>query len=194
VPDIQLTHRWSGQVIETPDGLPYIGRMADHQYAATGFAGNGMTFGTLSAMMIADAIDGQENPWAELFEPGRSALRRGLWEYVKENADYPYYMLRDRFAGAEGRSVRAVRRGQGKVIEKNGEKVAAYRDSRGALTLRSAVCTHMGCVVGWNDAEGTWDCPCHGSRFTPQGDVLAGPAESPLAAVGKKQEAPVKKS
>jgi glycine/D-amino acid oxidase-like deaminating enzyme/nitrite reductase/ring-hydroxylating ferredoxin subunit len=194
VPDIELTHRWSGQVIETPDGLPYIGQMTEHQYAATGFGGNGMTFGTLSAMLIADAIDGQKNPWAELFEPGRSALRRGLWEYVKENADYPYYLLRDRFAGAEGRSVRAVKRGQGKVIEHNGEKVAAYRDSHGALTLRSAVCTHMGCVVGWNDAEGTWDCPCHGSRFTPQGDVISGPAETPLSHVGKKQEAPVKRT
>lgn len=194
VPDIELTHRWSGQVIETPDGLPYIGRMTDHQYAATGFAGNGMTFGALSGMLIADAIDGQDNPWAELFDPGRLALRRGLWEYVKENADYPYYMLRDRFAGPQGRSVRAVKRGQGKVIEHNGEKVAAYRDSRGTLTLRSAVCTHMGCVVGWNDAEGTWDCPCHGSRFTPQGDVLAGPAESPLSEVEKKQGAPVERT
>jgi glycine/D-amino acid oxidase-like deaminating enzyme/nitrite reductase/ring-hydroxylating ferredoxin subunit len=194
VPDIQLTHRWSGQVIETPDGVPYIGRMADHQYAATGFCGNGLTFGTLAAMMITDAIEGRDNPWAELFEPGRSALRRGLWEYVKENADYPYYMLRDKFAGAEGRSLRAVKRGEGKVIEHNGEKVAAYRDSHGALTLRSAVCTHMGCVVGWNNAEGTWDCPCHGSRFTVQGDVIGGPAETPLSEVVKKQGAPVERN
>ncbi|HZI79198.1 MAG TPA: FAD-dependent oxidoreductase [Vicinamibacterales bacterium] len=194
VPDIELTHRWSGQVIETPDGLPYIGSMTDHQYAATGFGGNGMTFGTLGGMLIADAIAGRENPWKDLFEPGRSALRRGLWEYVKENADYPYYMLRDRFSGAEGRSIRSVKRRQGQVIEHNGEKVAAYRDSHGALTLRSAVCTHMGCVVGWNDAEGTWDCPCHGSRFTPQGDVIAGPAETPLPEATKKQAAPVKRN
>jgi len=193
VPDILLTHRWSGQVIETPDGLPYIGRMTEHQYAATGFGGNGMTFGTLGGMMIADAIEGRENPWTDLFEPGRSAVRRGLWEYVKENADYPYYMLRDRFAGAEGRSLREVKRGQGRVIEHRGEKVAAFRDSHGALTLRSAVCTHMGCVVGWNDAEGSWDCPCHGSRFTPQGEVIAGPAEKPLPVVGTQQPAPVKR-
>jgi len=191
VPEIELTHRWSGQVIETPDGLPYIGRMTDHQYAATGFCGNGLTFGTLAAMLITDAIEGHDNPWAELFEPGRSALRRGFWDYVKENADYPYYMLRDRFAGAEGRSVRSVKRGQGKVVEHNGEKVAAYRDSRGALTLRSAVCTHLGCTVGWNDAEGTWDCPCHGSRFTPQGDVISGPAETPLPeATGRRTTSP----
>jgi glycine/D-amino acid oxidase-like deaminating enzyme/nitrite reductase/ring-hydroxylating ferredoxin subunit len=183
IPGISLTHRWSGQVIETPDGLPYIGRMTDHQYAATGFAGNGMTFGTAAAIIISDAIQGRRNPWAELFDPGRLALRRGLWDYVKENADYPYYMIRDRFAGAEGRSLRLVKRGEGKVIDRKGTNVAAYRDTDGALILRSATCTHMGCTVRWNDAERTWDCPCHGSRFTPKGEVISGPAESPLEAV-----------
>jgi len=180
IPEIDLSHRWSGQVIETPDGLPYIGAMTDHQYAATGFAGNGMTFGTLAGMIITDAIQGRTNPWADLFDPGRRAIRRGAWDYVKENADYPYYMLRTRRAGAESRSLRSVKRGQGAVIDRRGQKVAAYRDLTGALTLRSAICTHMGCVVGWNTAERTWDCPCHGSRFTPKGDPISGPAESPL--------------
>lgn len=188
VPDIELTHRWSGQVIEAPDGLPYIGRMTDHQYTATGFCGNGLTLGTAAAILITDAIEGRANPWAELFEPNRSALGRGLWDYVKENADYPYYMLRDRLVGAEGRSVRAVKRGQGKVIEQNGEKVAAYRDSHGALTLRSAVCTHLGCVVGWNNAEGTWDCPCHGSRFDRFGKVVNGPAVADLKEPGSEEK------
>jgi glycine/D-amino acid oxidase-like deaminating enzyme/nitrite reductase/ring-hydroxylating ferredoxin subunit len=183
LPDITLTHRWSGQVIETPDGLPYIGKMADHQYAATGFSGNGMTFGTLAALMISDAIAGRHNPWADLFDPGRAAIRRGLWEYVKENADYPYYMMRDRFAGAEGKSLRAVRRGQGKVIEHQGQKVAASRAADGVVTMVSATCTHMGCTVRWNDAERTWDCPCHGSRFTAQGSIISGPAEKPLPEV-----------
>jgi glycine/D-amino acid oxidase-like deaminating enzyme/nitrite reductase/ring-hydroxylating ferredoxin subunit len=180
IPEVDITHRWSGQVIETPDGLPYIGRTADHQYTATGFAGNGLTFGTLGAMMVTDAILGRKNPWTELFDPGRAAIRRGLWEYIKENADYPYYMIRDRFAGAEARSLRALRRGQGKVIERNGAKVAAFRDDNGATTLRSATCTHLGCIVGWNEAERTWDCPCHGSRFKPNGAVISGPAEAPL--------------
>jgi glycine/D-amino acid oxidase-like deaminating enzyme/nitrite reductase/ring-hydroxylating ferredoxin subunit len=183
IPDVDLTHCWSGQVIETPDGLPYIGQTAEHQYMATGFSGNGMTFGTLGAMIASDGILGRQNPWADLFEPSRSALRRHPWEYIKDNADYPYYLIRDRFAGAEGRSLRAVKRGQGKVILRNGDRVAAYRDESGATTLRSATCTHMGCVVGWNEAERTWDCPCHGSRFKPNGDVLSGPAESPLAKV-----------
>jgi glycine/D-amino acid oxidase-like deaminating enzyme/nitrite reductase/ring-hydroxylating ferredoxin subunit len=183
LPHVEVTHRWSGQVIETPDGLPYIGQSAEHQYAATGYAGNGLTFGTLAGIMIADAILERSNPWAELFDPGRKALTRGLWDYLEENIDYPYYMVRDRFAGAEGQSLRAVKRGQGKIIERNGAKVAAYRDQAGAVTLRSAICTHMGCVVGWNTAERTWDCPCHGSRFKPAGDVIAGPAEAPLSEV-----------
>ena len=180
VPDVEVTHRWSGQVIETPDGLPYIGQSAEHQYWATGYAGNGLTFGTLAGSMIADAILERTNPWTELFDPGRKALTRGLWDYVKENVDYPYYLIRDRFAGTEATSLRAVRRNHGKVIERNGAKVAAYRDTAGKVTLRSAICTHMGCTVGWNTAERTWDCPCHGSRFTPTGDVISGPAEAPL--------------
>ena len=183
LPEISFTHRWSGQVIETPDGLPYIGAMTDHQYAATGFSGNGLTFGTLAAIMIADAIAGRRNPWSELFDPERPAIRRGLWDYVKENADYPYYMIRDRFAGVEGRPLRAIKRGEGRLVEHGGKTVAAYRDANGALTLCSATCTHMGCLVGWNEAERTWDCPCHGSRFTPQGNVISGPAESPLPSV-----------
>jgi glycine/D-amino acid oxidase-like deaminating enzyme/nitrite reductase/ring-hydroxylating ferredoxin subunit len=183
VEDIELTHRWSGQVIETPDGLPYIGKMAEHQYAATGFAGNGMTFGTLAGLMMSDAILGRPNPWADLFDPGRAALRRGLWDYIKENADYPYYMMRDRLAAAEGKSLRAVKRGHGMIIEREGKKVAAYRAPDGVLTMVSAICTHMGCTVGWNDAERTWDCPCHGSRFTTRGDVISGPAEKPLPEV-----------
>lgn len=180
VPGVAIDHRWSGQVIETPDGLPYIGASADHQYIATGYAGNGLTFGTLAAMMIADAILGRANPWAELFDPGRKALTRGLWEYVKENADYPYYMMRDRFAGAETRSLRAVKRGEGRIVEHDGRTLAVYRDRAGALTRRSAVCPHMGCQVAWNPAEATWDCPCHGSRFRATGEVISGPAESPL--------------
>ena len=180
ISDVDIVHHWSGQVIETPDGLPYIGATADHQFAATGFSGNGMTFGTLGGMMAADWSLGRKNPWSALFDPSRKSIA-GAWDYVKENKDYPYYLIRDRFAGTEGRSLRAVRRGEGKVIEYHGQQVAAYRDPSGATTLRSAICTHMGCLVDWNEAESTWDCPCHGSRFRTDGRVISGPAESPLA-------------
>ena len=181
LPRIEITHHWSGQVIETVDGLPYIGETAERQFAATGFSGNGMTFGTLGGMMAADYVVGTRNPWAELFDPSRKQIRGAAWDYVTENKDYPYYMIRDRFAGAEGRSLRAVKRGEGKLLDLNGKRVAAYRHVDGSTIVRSAICTHMGCEVTWNNAERTWDCPCHGSRFKTDGAVIAGPAESPLS-------------
>jgi glycine/D-amino acid oxidase-like deaminating enzyme/nitrite reductase/ring-hydroxylating ferredoxin subunit len=189
LPQFDVTHRWSGQVIETNDGLPYIGETSPGQFVATGFSGNGMTFGTLAAMMARDAVLGRSNPWRELFDVHRKKLRGGTWDYVKENKDYLYYLVRDRFAASE-KSLRAVPRGEGRLVELGGEQVAAYRDPQGVVTLRSAVCTHMGCLVGWNDAGKTWDCPCHGSRFKPDGEVLAGPAESPLAEADVKAKAP----
>lgn len=183
IPSIDISHRWSGQVIETVDGLPFLGETADHQFVATGFSGNGMTFGTLGAMMACDRVMGAANPWQDLFSPDRSFRPGGLWDYLRENKDYPYYKMRDRFAGTASRSLRGIRRGHGAVIDRDGEKVAAFRDDTGATTLCSANCSHQGCLVVWNDAERTWDCPCHGSRFKPNGDVLAGPAQSPLDAV-----------
>lgn len=183
VPELKVTHHWSGQVIEPYDGLPYLGRNTEHQYIATGFAGNGMTFGTLGAMIAVDGILGRANPWAELFDTGRTKIRYGVWDYITENKDYPYYLVRDRFAGTEGRDLRSLKRGEGKILELKGTRVAAYRDDAGKAVLRSPTCTHLGCEVAWNYAERTWDCPCHGSRFKPTGEVLAGPAESPLSEI-----------
>ena len=180
VPNIALTHRWAGQVIETNDGLPFIGETSPRQFVATGYGGNGMTFGTLAAMMARDRLEGIANPWSELFDTGRTKVVGGLWDYLKENADYPYYLVRDRFAGPRGRSLRAVPQGTGRIIDVDGKRVAAYRHADGELTLLSPICTHLGCQVGWNDTDHTWDCPCHGSRFSPTGDVLAGPAEKRL--------------
>lgn len=188
LPAISVTHRWSGQVIETNDGLPYIGETAERQYAATGYAGHGMTFGTLAAMMFTDRVTGEQNPWADLYDPGRTKIKGGLWDYVRENKDYPYYMIRDRFAGTGGRSLRAVPRGTGEVIEVNGQPAAVYRGLDSQVHIHSAVCTHMGCYVHFNNAERTWDCPCHGSRFKVNGEVMAGPAEKPLAVLEVKAE------
>jgi glycine/D-amino acid oxidase-like deaminating enzyme/nitrite reductase/ring-hydroxylating ferredoxin subunit len=186
-PKAKIDAHWSGQVIETPDGLPYMGETAEKQYVATGFAGNGMTFGTLGAMMAVDAFAGRKNPWAELFDVNRKSVVAGAWDYLKENKDYPYYYLRDRLAGAKGKSLAALGKNHGQILELNGEKVAAYRDETGKVTLCSPICTHLGCIVGWNNVEKTWDCPCHGSRFSPTGDVLTGPAEEPLKKAKVKQ-------
>jgi glycine/D-amino acid oxidase-like deaminating enzyme/nitrite reductase/ring-hydroxylating ferredoxin subunit len=180
LPKAEIDHRWSGQVIATNDGLPFIGETAEHQFASTGYAGNGMTFGTLGGMMAVDAVLKRKNPWQDLFDVHRKKLRGGTWSYVRENSDYPYHMVRDRLARAEAKSLSALKRDQGKILNLDGKKVAAYRDPDGKVSLCSPVCTHLQCIVGWNNAERTWDCPCHGSRFKPTGEVISGPAEEPL--------------
>jgi len=187
-PRLDITHEWSGQVIETNDGLPYIGETTPAQFAATGFAGNGTTFGTLAAMMARDTALGLKNPWSELFDVGRTKILGGAWDYAKENVDYPYYLIKGWLSRPEGRSLRELRSGEGKLLELGGRSVAASRDLNGRVSLVSPICTHMGCSVGWNPAERTWDCPCHGSRFLPDGRVLSGPAESPLEPVDSNPE------
>jgi len=180
LPDAQIDAHWSGQVIESQDGLPLIGETVDRQFVATGYSGNGITFGTLAAMMARDRAMGRRNPWSDLFDPNRLKLKGGTWNYLRENLDYPYYMIKDRLVGAEGQSLGSLPRGQGMILKLDGKRVAAYRDSNGRTTVLSPVCPHMGCIVHWNEAETTWDCPCHGSRFRCTGEVLAGPAERAL--------------
>jgi len=188
VPDAEVAYRWSGQVVETNDGLPFIGETADKQFAATGFSGNGMTFGTLAAVMARDAATGRKNPWRDLFDPGRTKVLAGAWDYIRENLDYPYYMIKDRLSSSEGTTTRGLKPGEGKILTLKGRRVAAYRDANGKVVALSPTCTHLGCLVNWNEAESTWDCPCHGSRFKPTGQVLAGPAESPLEPVSDEGE------
>jgi len=130
--------------------------------------------------MAQDAVLGRDNPWQSLFSVDRKKIRRSAWRYLTENFDYPFYYVKDRLTRVEGDSTREVKRGEGKIIKLDGERVACARDEQGNLSTVSPYCTHMGCLVHWNAAETTWDCPCHGSRFHPSGEVLAGPAESPL--------------
>ncbi len=180
LPNATVQNRWLGQVVETNDGLPFIGESSEKQFIATGFCGNGFTLGTLAAMMARDRFLGRSNPWMELFEVNRRKFWGGTWRYVKENLDYPYYLLRDRFAKADVSSTDNIRFGEGAIAKVDGKKVAAYRDEAGKLKLLSAACTHLGCIVRWNGADQTWDCPCHGSRFKATGEVLSGPAETGL--------------
>jgi glycine/D-amino acid oxidase-like deaminating enzyme/nitrite reductase/ring-hydroxylating ferredoxin subunit len=179
LPEAVVTHHWSGQVVETADGLPFIGQTGEHQFIATGFSGNGMTFGTVAGLMARDAITGKDTPWARTFDPGRKVLA-ALGEYLKENRDYPVRMISDRMHVPE-EDPAELPKGCGKVLEHDGERLAAYRDYRGELHLLSAVCPHLGCIVAWNKAEKTWDCPFHGSRFKATDEVIAGPAETDLS-------------
>jgi glycine/D-amino acid oxidase-like deaminating enzyme/nitrite reductase/ring-hydroxylating ferredoxin subunit len=191
LPSANVDHRWSGQIVETPDGLPYLGESESSQFIATGFGGNGMTFGTLGAMMAVDSFLKRTNPWAELFDIHRKPFHGGTWRYLRENKDYPYYMLRDWLGRTEGKSLRSVKRNQGKILQLDGKKTAAFRGADGKVSLCSPVCTHLGCIVEWNDVEKTWDCPCHGSRFAATGEVLSGPAEKPLKKIPAKPDCPM---
>ena len=184
LPEIAVTHRWSGQVIETNDGLPYIGeevRTPVHRHRIL-----------RERHDVWDAVSDdvrRSRGWASGIRgptcstPARTKFKGGAWDYLRENKDYPYYLIRDRFAGGYGHSVRAIKRGHGDVIEVDGQPAAVYRGLDGQIHARSAVCTHMGCYVHWNEAERTWDCPCHGSRFKVNGEVQAGPAEEALAPI-----------
>lgn len=182
LPEAVVDRRWSGQVVETSDGLPFIGETADHQFAATGYAGNGMTFGTLAGMMAHDWVLGRENPWQSIFDPNRKKLE-AVTTVLAENVDYPWYFLADRIRRAPKGGVKSVTPGDGKVLTLEGKRVACHRTASGDVIAVSATCTHMGCLVHWNKAEQTWDCPCHGSRFTPEGLVIGGPAETSLERV-----------
>jgi glycine/D-amino acid oxidase-like deaminating enzyme/nitrite reductase/ring-hydroxylating ferredoxin subunit len=181
IPEARVEHRWSGQIISTPDGLPYIGRNAERQFIATGFCGNGITFGMVSAVMARDWAMGRKNPWTDLFAVDRKKIKGATWNYLRENKDYPYYMIKDRITRPEADSVRELKRCQGMIIGSRSKRVAAYRDHNGKLHRLSPLCPHLGCHVRWNSAELTWDCPCHGSRFKPTGEVIAGPAEEALS-------------
>jgi glycine/D-amino acid oxidase-like deaminating enzyme/nitrite reductase/ring-hydroxylating ferredoxin subunit len=178
-----VAYRWSAQVAEPVDGLPFIGRnsLSAHVYVGTGYSGTGMTFGTLAAMVSSDLILGREDRWARLFDATRVKPVAAAKEFVRENVDFPAHLVGDRLEKAEGDSFAEVGRGEGKVVEVGGKKVAAFRDGSGVVHALDPVCTHMACLVQFNDAEKSWDCPCHGSRFDTRGDVINGPAVKPLA-------------
>ena len=173
----ELTHKWGGQVMEPVDGLAFIGRNpldADNVYMATGDSGNGMTHGTIAGMLLSDLILGRQNPWASLYDPGRITLRAS-GEFAKENLNVAAQYA-DWLTKGDVPSVDDIPRDSGAVIRRDAAKIAVYRDETGALHERSAVCPHLGCIVAWNPAEKTWDCPCHGSRFSKFGEVINGPA------------------
>ncbi len=177
------SYRWSAQVEEPVDGLPFIGRnaMSEHVFVATGFSGNGTTFGTIAAMIVADLVNGRESPWADLYAATRVKPVSSAGTYLEENIDFPMHLVSDRLHPAEAKRPGEIKPGEGKTIRLKGERLAVYRDPQGALHAVSSVCTHLGCLVKFNNAEKTWDCPCHGSRFGVDGAVLDGPATRPLA-------------
>ena len=182
-----IRYRWSSQDGTTVDELPYIGslrRGSDRIYTATGFGKWGMTNGTCAASIIADAILGRDNQWAPLFDPHRVNLRGSAKKFVEENAKVALHWVRDRVAHPQRGAFEDLSAGQAAVRQVGLKNLAGYRDDTGELHVVSAVCTHLACIVSWNKAERSWDCPCHGSRFDPDGHVLQGPALKDLEPEG----------
>lgn len=174
-------YRWSTQDMVSSDQLPYIGQLTPNSqiYVATGFGLWGMTKGTLSGMILSDLILGNQNAWASLYDSTR-LTPFATPKAIKQTISVGMHWVGDRIKGLGAPSLSDVAIGEAKLVTVDGEKMAAYRDDDGVMHTVSAVCSHLGCIVAWNNAEKSWDCPCHGSRFSCGGEVLNAPAVKDL--------------
>lgn len=175
-----VEYRWSAQDNFSVDRLPYVGRASNAEgiYVATGFAGWGMTNGTAAALSLAAAVQGQTTRWTELFDLERAHLRASAKRFVSENLNVAVQQVKG--ARPARASLEEIEPGAGAILSLDGRDAAVSRRATGKVQAVSASCTHMGCAVAWNEEESSWDCPCHGSRFAPDGAVLHGPAFEPL--------------
>jgi hypothetical protein len=185
----EVEHRWSGQVLEPADCLPFSGRDGSERiYVHSGDSGTGMTNGVAGALNFIALYRNDKARFAELFDPARRpASRYALGEYVKGQGPV-VANLAEYLGSGEVDSVDQIAPGDGAIVRRGAVKHAVYRGEDGAIVERSAVCTHVGCIVHWNSFEKCWDCPCHGSQFRPDGSVLNAPAIRPLAAVDDEAE------
>lgn len=180
-----IDYWWSNQYYEPADGLPYIGRNTNrNEYIATGYSGDGLTNGTIAAYSIVQEILGLDKKlWDGIFDSKRFNVLASAGKFLKENADVAKHFVMDRF-NTENRDVLdRMDVGDGAIIEENNEKIAVSVDDQGNFNYVKASCTHLNCIVAWNTIEKTWDCPCHGSRFKPDGAVVTGPAVQNLEQV-----------
>lgn len=181
--DAKMIYKWSGQIIETVDGLAYIGRspMSKKIFEVSGDSGHGITHGTIASIIIPDLIMNKGNIWEDLYSPSRITLS-AISTYVKENIQGATQNL-DWFSPGEVESVAQISKGEGAIIREGVSKIAAYKDTNGKIHKCSAVCPHLGALVRWNSTEKTWDCPFHGSRFSEKGEVINGPSTISLSPI-----------
>lgn len=178
----RIDYKWSSQYFGNTDGLPYIGRLPDYEniFTGTGYSGNGMTLGSLAGKMICDMILTGSNRYEDLFSPSRIKPIAGFAEFVKENADVISQFIGLRFSYEKITELAQLAPGEATLAKWEGNKVALYKDEQGKIHALDPVCPHAGCLVNWNNAEKSWDCPCHGSRFACNGALLTGPARRGL--------------
>lgn len=181
-----IDYRWSAQFYESADGLPYIGELPSADkgiYTATGFSGNGITWGSFSGLLLKDILLEKDSPFSSLFAPARLKPVAGFKEFMRENADVAYRYIADRVKISKLDSVSSLPADSGTVVKYEDKKLAVYKDSEGKIHALDPVCTHAGCIVKWNGTEKSWDCPCHGGRFDIGGKVLTGPSRKDLKQV-----------
>lgn len=184
-----IPYRWSAQDCMTLDGVPYIGRFTSHTphlYIATGYAKWGMTNSIVSAMILRDLIVEGKSPWQDVYNPSRETVSASAKNFIVENINVAEKLIGGKLSAPSQDT--EIKNGEGKVIRVNGQKTGAYRDEKGTLHLVDTTCTHLGCELTWNSAEKSWDCPCHGSRFSYEGAVMEGPALKPLKKIKSKEE------
>ncbi len=184
-----VDYHWSAQDCISLDSIPYIGRLSsdsENIYIATGFKKWGMTSGTAAAMIISNMILGKENAWAGVFGPSRFNLKASAGEFIRESTKVAGEFISGKLV-LTGRSFDTLKKGESRIMRKGLNRIGLYRDSNGMLFAVDTTCTHMGCELSWNEAEKTWDCPCHGSRFSYDGTVLEGPAVKDLNEITVKQ-------
>ncbi|HQD91573.1 MAG TPA: FAD-dependent oxidoreductase [Syntrophomonadaceae bacterium] len=178
----KIYYRWSTHDCVTIDGVPYVGNLTARSpniYVATGFGKWGMSNGIASAKILSDLIITGDNPWAQVYSPSRfitsgSALKTFVGINISVAEKYITGKLEP------GDTDKNIEKGEARVIDIDGHRIGAYRDAQGTLHMVDTTCTHLGCELAWNDAEKSWDCPCHGSRFTYEGEIVEGPAINKL--------------
>jgi glycine/D-amino acid oxidase-like deaminating enzyme/nitrite reductase/ring-hydroxylating ferredoxin subunit len=182
----RVAFKWSSQYFEPVDGLPYIGQLPGHKenmYVATGYGGNGMTYSAIAALTLCDILVTGESEYQKVFNPNRMKPVAGLSDFVKENADVVSHLIGDVFSREKLEAFVELAPGEGRVVKYEGSSIALYKDDNGKLHAVNPACTHVKCTIAWNASEKTWDCPCHGSRFSFDGEVLTAPAQKELQAI-----------
>jgi Rieske Fe-S protein len=173
-----IDYHWSTQDTISIDHVPYIGRLtpnSENSYLATGFGKWGMTTGTVAAMILTDMIFGRSNPWEEVYNPSRFKPVESAKTLISQVAEAGKALVGERILPTH-EEASEIPPGEGAIVKIKGDRVAAYRDQEGILHTLDPSCRHLGCIVSWNDAEKTWDCPCHGSRYAATGEVIKSPA------------------
>lgn len=173
-----VEYRWSAQDYESVDKLPYIGPITSkHEdiFVATGFRKWGMTNSAFAAMLLANLVKGEDSKFGELFHPSRGEVLESLGKFMKENLNVAKELVKGKLLPDEIQ-LEDIGNDQGGIIKHKGKRVGAYRDNSGKLFLVDSTCTHLGCELEYNNAERSFDCPCHGSRFTYEGKIIEGPA------------------